>query len=174
MTKLECLIGILNTVPLNNITTALPLELLHHFKYLSIASANKNFVYLATPKGYPFDACFVDRVQEKIISTIEFKCVQNDVFLGPLHLKRHESKYSKVDFLDLGFLKKESFDRQLDFLVNEYIPSNEGPKIEVSNFSSSIVENACTPLFEKQALEIFTEHHQLIPEIELLTEKLLG
>ena len=67
MTKLECLIGLLNTIPLNNIKTSLPLDLLHHFKYLTIASVNKDLIYLTTPSGHPFDACFVDKQTETIM-----------------------------------------------------------------------------------------------------------
>ena len=111
MTKLECLIGLLNTIPLNNIKTSLPLEVLHHFKYLTIASVNKELVYLATPSGHPFDGCLVDKCTKTIISTFEFKCVENSKFLGPRMLKELELDYGPigVDVVDLGFLKTEAF-----------------------------------------------------------------
>ncbi len=81
MTKLECLIGLLNTIPLNNIKTSLPLELLHHFKYLTIASVNKDLIYLTIPSGHPFDACFVDKPTETIMSTFEFKFVEKKIII---------------------------------------------------------------------------------------------
>lgn len=173
MSKLECLIGLINTIPLNNIKTSLPLELLHHFKYLTIASVNKDLMYLTTPSGHPFDACFVDKQGETIISTFEFKCVENEKFLGPKMLKELELDYSSVDFIDLGFLKKESFNRQLDFLTNEYVPLAKKPAIQVTDFSSSIIENACTPLFEKNVIEIFNDYNSLTGKLQMLTEKLL-
>ena len=82
MTKLDFLVSLLHTVPIQNVSKGLPLELLHHYKYFCLTQNTGNlYIPLFKPdskvieKGnHVLDGLIWDTKKEKILETLQFKC----------------------------------------------------------------------------------------------------
>jgi hypothetical protein len=143
MTKLEFTVQLLYSIPLHNIKHTLPLELLQHLHYIKPLLNHTNLVYCPSPAGYKFDACIFNLKDNIINQTLEFKFKEgsgSNSFYGPkklFDLQKEFSPYEKnVDLIDLGFKNQKSFEKQFDFVLEEYNGLSL-PKINVTNYSSN-------------------------------------
>ena len=179
MTKYEFLIQLAHNSPhLNIANIRLPLELLHHFKYMHFASIT-NQIYFPTPKQYSYDACLFDKSTKEPSLFIEykFKTSKTNCF-GFDKLTKLVDKYgsegSNVDKIDIGFMHESLFHKQLR-LLSEFEPKNrESIQFEASDFSSFFEPQLLTSDFQKTAETLFSNYHHISPELyEELGQKLL-
>ena len=145
MTKLGCLVEVLNSFPIRNISEGLPLELLHHYKYFCLTqNTDKSYIPLFEPdekvvsKGYHvLNGLIWDQKNEKILETLQFKCkISEKACLSFTDLHKLQNKLcKKVDTLDIGFKYQETLFKNTQNL-EIFIPLHEKPQIIMSDFSS--------------------------------------
>jgi hypothetical protein len=163
MTKLDFLVNLLHTVPIQNVSKGLPLELLHHYKYFCLTQNTDNlYIPLFEPdekvivKGnHVLDGLIWDSKKEKILETLQFKCKVGEKVLSFQNL--HEFKFSmleKVDVLDIGFKHQEILLKNTQKL-DAFISLHEKPQIIMSDFSSYWLE--ADSAFKDRAIELFSE-----------------
>ena len=164
MTKLDFLVSLLHTFPIQNVSKGLPLELLHHYKYFCLTQNTENlYIPLFEPdekviaKGnHVLDGLIWDPKKEKILETLQFKCkISEKARLSFTDLHKLQNKLcEKVDILDIGFKHHEALLKNMQNL-EVFIPSHEKPQIIMSDFSNywEKVDN----VFEEQANQIFFE-----------------
>ena len=178
MNKYEFLIQLAHAhQPLYNISTILcPLELLHHFKYMQLASTT-NQIYLPTPASFSYDACFVDKLTKEpsLLLEYKFKTSEKNCF-NFKHLQKLVDKYglkgSNIDKIDLGFKHEEILHNQSKKL-SEFIPKNPDPIcFELTDFSSFFHPQFLTGDFEKTAETLFLNYNHIRPELHELGETL--
>ena len=178
MTKYEFLIELVHaSQPLFNISTIRhPLELLHHFKYMHLASTT-NQIYLPTPKQFSYDACLVDKSTKEPSLLLEYKFRLSEKSCFDFkYLTNFVDKYglkgSNIDKIDLGFKHEEIFHNQSKVL-SHFVPKNpEHICFEPTDFSSFFHPQFLTGDFEKTAETLFLNHNHLRPELCELGEKL--
>lgn len=166
MTKLGCLVEVLNTFPIRNISEGLPLELLHHYKYFCLTqNTDKCYIPLFEPdekviaKGnHVLDGLIWDIKNEKILETLQFKCkISEKVSLSVNDFNKLQNKLvEKVDTLDIGFKYKEVLFRNNQKL-DLFNPLHEKPRIIMSDFSSYWEKS--DDLFKLKAKQVFMEAH---------------
>ena len=164
MTKLDFLVNLLHTVPIQNVSKGLPLELLHHYKYFCLTQNTDNFyIPLFEPdekviaKGkHVLDGLIWDLKKEKILETLQFKCkISEKTRLSFTDLHKLQNKVGeKADILDIGFKHQEILLKNMQNL-EVFIPLHEKPQITMSDFSNYWEKT--DSLFEKQANQIFLE-----------------
>ena len=163
MTKFDFLVNLLHTVPIQNVSKGLPLELLHHYKYFCLTQNTDNlYIPLFEPdlkvieKGnHVLDGLIWDSKKEKVLETLQFKCKVGEKVLSFQNL--HEFKFSmleKVDVLDIGFKHQEILLKHTQKL-DAFISLHENPQIIMSDFSG--YWEKADFLFEKQANQVFLE-----------------
>ena len=164
MTKLDFLVNLLSTVPIQNVSKGLPLELLHHYKYFcSTQNTDNLYIPLFEPdekvivKGnHVLDGLIWDPKKEKILETLQFKCkISEKAYLSFTDLHKLQNKLcEKVDILDIGFKHQETLLKNMQNL-EVFIPLHKNPQIIMSDFSG--YWEKADFLFEKQANQVFLE-----------------
>ena len=179
MTKYEFLIELVHAYqPLFNISTVrYPFELLHHFKYMHLASTT-NQIYFPTPKKTSYDACLFDKSTKEPSLLLEYKFRTSETScFNSAYLQKWVNKYglegSNIDKIDIGFKHEEIFHNQSKIL-SHFVPKNpEHICFELTDFSSFFCPQSLTGDFEKTAETLFLNHSHMKLELCELGEKLL-
>ena len=178
MTKLDFLVNLLlHTLPIQNVSKGLPLELLHHYKYFCLTQNTDNlYIPLFEPdskvieKGnHVLDGLIWDPKKEKILETLQFKCkIGEKVSLSVNDFNKLQNKLvEKVDTLDIGFKHQEALFKNTQKL-DAFISSHEKPQIIMSDFSSYWLE--ADEAFKDRAIELFSEAGSNKSIIKLVSE----
>jgi hypothetical protein len=164
MTKFDLLVNLLHTVPIQNVSKGLPLELLHHYKYFCLTQNTDNlYIPLFEPnlkvieKGnHVLDGLIWDSKKEKVLETLQFKFkISKKVSLSVNDFNKLQNKLcEKVDILDIGFKHQEVLFKNTQKLES-FIPLHKNPQIIMSDFSG--YWEKADFLFEKQANQVFLE-----------------
>ena len=178
MSKYEFLIELAKTYPLMNISTIrYPLELLHHFKYMHLASIT-NQIYFPTPKKISYDACLFDKSTKDLSLSIEYKFTTSEThYFYPKKLTKLVDKYglkgSDINKVDIGFMHGDVFDQQSKILSSFSTEKAEHITFEATDFSSFFDPQYLNIKFEKTAETLFLHQQYLKPELCELGTKLL-
>ena len=179
MSKHELLIELAQTYPLLNVSvTRRPLELLHHFKYMHLASIT-NQIYFVTPKQTSYDACLFDKLTKNLSSSIEYKFISSETnCFNNYRLHKLVKKYglegSNIDKVDIGFMHDELLHKQRETLSSFPIKKMECISFETTDFSSFFHSQHLNIDFEKTAETLFINQQHLNSELCELGTKFLS